>query len=116
MKNNDFNENGLSVLSIPGCHFCSESIEKLKKIKKRNPKLSITFIVLSRDLRALTKYKKEINGVFKLKLASNPDNFAVLAQLKFPAFLIIKNKKPIYRWSNDQFGVRAIDLLEAIKK
>ncbi len=111
----NFNENGLSVLTIPGCHFCFESIEKLKIIKKRNPNLSIIFIVCSRDKKSLIAYKKEINNAFHLKLSSNPDKLAELAQMRFPVFLRIRDKKPIYRWSNDQFGVRAIDLLESLK-
>jgi len=58
------------------------------------------------------KYNKEIAGDFLIRLAKNPDSLALTAGLRFPAFFKVKNKKPIYKWSNDQFNVLTIDRIE----
>lgn len=108
----DFEKDGITVIAIPGCHFCFESIEKLKKIKKRNPKLSINFVVCCDEKKLLTDYIKEVNGAFTICNSKNPMALAKMSNHIFPSFIKVKNKKPIYSWSNDQFGVRAIDFIE----
>lgn len=108
----DFQKDGITVIAIPGCKFCFESIEKLKKIKRRKPSLSINFIVCCKEKQLLNDYKKEINGAFPVLNSKNPMGLANTAKRFFPSFVRVKNSKPIYLWSNDQFGVRAIDLIE----
>lgn len=108
----DFQKDGITVIAIPGCKYCFESIEKLKKIKKRRPSISIRFIVCCEEEELLTDYKKEVNGAFPVINSKNPTALANVAKGFFPSFVKVKNKTPIYLWSNDQFGVRAIDLIE----
>jgi thiol-disulfide isomerase/thioredoxin len=109
----EFKNDGLTVTTIPECPFCFGSIEKLKKIQKRNPKLKIDFIVCAKNIKYLKKYKNEINGAFSIRMAENADSLAITSGLRFPTFFLIKNKKPVYKWSNDQFGVCAIDEFES---
>ena len=109
----DFKFDGLTVATIPNCPFCFESIKTLKKIHKRNPNLKIEFIVCARNENYIKNYKKEINGDFPIRMAKNADSLALTAGLKFPAFFIVKNKKPLYKWSNDQFNVLTIDRIES---
>lgn len=108
----DFETDGITVIAIPGCHFCFESIEKLKKIKKRNPKLSIHFVVCSEEKNMLIDYLKEVNGVFTVCNSQNPTELSKMSKHIFPSFIMVKHKRPVYSWSNDQFGVRAIDFIE----
>lgn len=103
----------LMVIAIPGCPFCMGSIAKLKKIKKRNPNLSITFIVCSKDTLTLSEYKSEIGNSFNIQLADDIEQMINMANTKFPSFIKIENGQATYSWSNDQFGVRAIDDLES---
>lgn len=109
----DFKKNGLTVVAIVDCPFCFSSISKLKMIKKRNPNIAIDFVVCTKDKNYITNYIKEAEGVFKIRLAENPDSLALIAGWRFPTFIKVENKKPVYLWSNDQFGVRAIDQLES---
>ncbi len=109
---NDFKNDGLSVIAIPNCPYCFETIKKLKKIKKRTPQLKIDFIVCATSEKVIKNYTKEIGGQFEIRLSKSPNDLAKMARLTFPSFLLIKEKKPIYYWSNDQFGVRAIDEIE----
>ena len=108
----DFQNDGLIIATIPNCPFCFEAIDKLKKIKKRNPSLKIEYVVCVKNPIYVQNYKKEINGAFTVRTAMNPDELAKIAGLRFPSFFLMKDKKKIYKWSNDQFGVRAIDELE----
>lgn len=109
----DFKNNGLMVVTIPDCPFCFGAIEKLKILKRRNPQLKIEFVVCSTNKQTIQNYIKEINGEFSIRLANNPEKLAKTAGFKFPAFIKVQNKKPIYKWSNDEFGVRAIDDFES---
>jgi hypothetical protein len=106
-------ENGLLVLTIPGCPYCFESIGFLKKIQKRNPRLKIQFAVTGTEDKAyLTDYKREVNKVFDVALYTNASTLVKETGGRFPTFILVKNSEAIYAWSNDQFGVRAIDKLE----
>lgn len=109
----DFQHDGLTVVTIPDCPFCFGAIEKLKQIKKRNPSLTIDFVVCTKNKDYLKTYIQEIDGVFSIRTSFNPDSLAKVANFRFPAFIYVKNLKPTYLWSNDQFGVRAIDELES---
>ena len=104
----------LLVITIPNCPYCFEAIGRLKKIKQRNPKLCITFVVCTTDKKLIETYQNEIDGVFKITTTKNPEKMAELAGFSFPAFVQFTDNKPVYRWSNSQFGVRAIDLIESL--
>lgn len=109
---NDFVNADLVIITIPGCEYCHGSIPSLKLMKKRNPNMRIKMVVCSSDPKELKPYKKQIGSDFELQLASNPDSLAVVAGYAFPSFVMVKNNLPSQVWSNDQFGVRAKDVLE----
>jgi len=112
----DFKKNGLTVVTIPDCPFCFGAIEKLKTLKQRNPSLKIDFVVCSSKAEFLKTYKEEINGAFNVRTADNPDSLAKTSGFRFPAFFYVSELKPKNKWSNDQFGVRAMDDLESMLK
>jgi hypothetical protein len=114
-KVNNFEKinNGLSVVAIAGCPFCLESIGKLKLIKKRNPKLNIDFIVCTKDIKIVKDYQKIAGNSINVRLAQNSDSLAGLVGWRFPTFLEKKNDKLSLQWSNDNFGVRAVDQFES---
>ena len=109
---NEFTQNGLAVVTIPDCPYCFGAIQKLKLLKKRNPKLHIEFIVCTSKKEYIENYTKEINGLFQIRLAKNPQELAKTAEFRFPMFFKVELNKATYKWSNDQFGVRAIDDVE----
>ena len=108
----DLKSDGLKVISIPGCPFCVGSIPKLKKIKERYPEISIEYVLCSSDTNNLTSLRKEIDGKFALRLAKDKNGLAEISLGSFPAFAIVENGNASYIWSNDEFGVRAIDVVE----
>jgi hypothetical protein len=116
LNQNSYNENtienGLMVITIPNCPYCYEAIGRLKTLAKRNSNLKIEFVVCSSDSNSLTTYQEEIDGLFDIRLAKDRNKLARVAERAFPAFVEIKNNKFTYKWSNSQFGVRALDLIE----
>ncbi len=112
-SSSDFKKDGLMVISIADCPFCFGAIEKLKLIKKRNPSLNIEFVVCTKNKEYIKNYMEEIDNSFPIRLADNADSLVASANFRFPAFVVVRNKKPVYVWSNDEFGVRAIDQLES---
>jgi hypothetical protein len=109
----EFKNTDLAVITIPGCPYCMASIEKLKLIKKRNPSIRIHFIVCSDNKNDLKPYISEAKNELSVMLSSNIDFTAKIADHRFPTFIQIKGNRAVYKWSNDQFGVRAIDQLES---
>ena len=104
-------EQTLVVITIPGCPFCMESIERMRAFKERNPDIHIEYRVCSNDSNALTTYANETKGLFPVVLAENPDALAKTAGLRFPAF-VLTDGKTARKWSNNDFGVAALDEVE----
>jgi len=107
-------ENGLMVITIPNCPYCYQAIDQVKKLALRNPGLKIEYVVCSSDTNTISMYKKEIGGLFKIRIAKDRNELARVADGSFPAFVHVKNGKQTYKWSNSQFGVRALDLIEEL--
>lgn len=102
----------LVVLTIPGCPFCHESTIYSNLMQTRNPKLKIRYIVCAKDSNQIQPYQDKLDKKIEVLLAEDPNQAAKTAGGSFPAFLLIKNNKAIQKWSNDQFGVRAKDMVE----
>lgn len=103
----------LVVITIPGCRFCHESTIYSNLIQKRNPDLKIRYIVCAKDSNQIEPYRDKLDKKIAVVLAEDPNQAAKTAGGSFPAFLLIQNNKAIQKWSNDQFGVRAKDMVEA---
>lgn len=109
-------EHGLMVITIPNCPYCYQAIDQVKKLALRNPDLKIEYVVCSSDTNTISAYKKEIEGLFNIRLAKDRNKLAKVADGGFPAFVQIKNNNFIYKWSNSQFGVRALDVIEEVAR
>ena len=90
---NEFTQNGLAVVTIPDCPYCFGAIQKLKLLKKRNPKLHIEFIVCTSKKEYIENYTKEINGLFQIRLAKNPQELAKTAGFRFPMFFKVEQNE-----------------------
>lgn len=101
----------LVVVTIPGCPFCMESVHRMKSFKERNPKLNIEYRVCSADTDAITAYADIAKGAFPVVLATDRDALAKTAGLRFPAY-VLTDGKSARRWSNNDFGVAALDEVE----
>lgn len=111
-KHTELTGKKLVVIAIPGCPYCSSAMESMVNLKAKNPNLQIEYIVLSTDSEALVPYKKLSNGKIDVVLAENIDAMQAIAQGSYPSFVIVDGKKPLKRWSNNDFGVVALDQVE----
>jgi hypothetical protein len=107
LKNDEF-----VVVAIPGCMYCMESIEKLNKLKERNPDLKIRFLVLSSDDKDLKYYREIAAPSISVTKAKETKRFLEISKGGFPTFLSVKGGKIMKVWSNDSFGVLALDEVE----
>lgn len=99
----------LVVISLPGCSYCKESVERLREVKKLHTNLEVEYVVTSSDSMTLEFYKEVIKGEFPLRLASNPEEMSKLAQGRYPSFVLVDEKEPMKVWVNNTFGVTAMD-------
>jgi hypothetical protein len=81
-------------------------------LKARNPEMRIKFIVCTSNTEDLKDYIAEGGKDIVVSKTNNSETLSKMAEGKFPTFVMIKNNKATYRWSNDQFGCLAMDELE----
>ncbi len=104
----------LVVLSIPGCPYCLESIDRMLLMHKRLPDVEIEYVVCAtKDPKTTEWYQEKGGDAIHVRLAENPDAMSALALAHFPTFILVDgDKKPLKRWRNDNFGVMAMDEVE----
>ncbi len=102
----------LTVIAIPGCPFCYQSIDDLIRMKERTGVETIDFIVLTDDPQYLDWYKEEAGGELNI-ISSSHSYLPELANQQYPAFAY-GDGETVKVWSNDSFGVTAKDHLEDI--
>lgn len=105
--------NKLTVITIPNCPFCYEAIDKMLLLKKRVPSLEIEYRICSSDSSSINWYAEKGQGKINVVLASDPKAVSKIANHAFPAFVINDNNEKLLIWSNSDFGVQALDQVEA---
>lgn len=103
-------KDGLLVMAIPGCPYCLEATDELKKMKKANPQLNITFMVMGDPLNE-EPYRDIAEGKFKVISCDNPPLFNASVGSSYPTFMKVKKGVAIQYWTNNEFGVLAKDEL-----
>lgn len=102
----------LVVISIPECKYCMEALDRLLIMKTRVPELEIEYVVCSVDSTSVNWYKNKGGDNITARLAVNREEMAKIASHEFPTFVLVDNKHPLKVWSNDSFGVFAMDEVE----
>lgn len=96
------------LVAMPGCPYCLQAIGFLKEFQKRNPKVTVEFLVTSSNPETLEPYAKEIDGAFKISLTEKPEEIGNLVEGHFPSYILVQGDE-ISVWTNNNFGVRAFD-------
>ncbi len=99
----------LSIVVLPGCPYCYETISLMNEIISREPKLNIRYIVVSDSTVPLSFFSSKLDKRISVIRAKNQKNWIIMAQGGFPCMIMSEYDKIIYAWENDFFGVRAID-------
>lgn len=111
-KVKELEKDELVVLAIPGCPYCIESANKLNLLKSRNPEMNIRFLVCTSSDKDLSDYKKALNKSIPVEKTIDTKSLIEIAKNGFPTFLTLRNGSIQKAWSNDSFGVRAMDEIE----
>lgn len=104
------NKKKLVIIVLPDCPYCHESMIISKKLIERNPKLEIEYWVTG----DVTDSKIEKLKSNRISIIKNPeiDKTIYLTEGVFPTYALTNNKKLEKRWTNNEFGVLALDEIE----
>jgi len=107
-------QKSITVIVLPNCPYCYQSLSLMMKLKKRNPSISITYWVATSDtLPEKTAILRVMPKEFKAIQQHETKDISELTKGTFPCFVISNHKKVVKIWNNNQFGVRALDEIEA---
>ncbi|MES2556624.1 MAG: hypothetical protein V4604_10760 [Bacteroidota bacterium] len=107
----DIKTTKLVVISIPNCPFCQESVSRMLAFKERHPKVKIEYRVCVNDSLAndaVALYRKTTGNSIPVSKATDGKRLAGIADMSFPTFVLV-TKSGKMKWSNDHFGVGALD-------
>lgn len=103
----------LTVVVLPNCPYCYQSIILMKKIKERHPTISINYWVSSQDrLHSNIAILRVLPKDFNVTQHHDTDKISELVQGTYPCFILSDNGRAIKQWNNNQVGVSALDEME----
>jgi hypothetical protein len=103
----------LTVVVLPNCPYCYQSILLMKKIKERNPRITINYWVSTQDtLSSKTAILKVLPNEFKVTQRHDTDKISELVQGTYPCFILSEKGKAVKLWTNNQVGASALDEME----
>ncbi len=107
----------LTVVVLPNCPYCYQSILLMKKLKERNPQIIINYWISTSDsLPPKSAILKVIPKNFTSIQKYNTAEISALVKGTFPCFILSEKRKTIKLWNNNQFGVCALDEIEEFFK
>ena len=104
-------EKVLSIFVLPDCPFCHETINIAQLLAERNPTISIRFLITGTQSDKAFKRIKSAQMIVSQN--KEIDQTIYLTKGVFPTFVISENHKVVKRWTNNEFGVLALDEIEA---
>jgi hypothetical protein len=108
----DYQNTDLVLIAIADCPYCKRAVTELKALHERNPDLRMRMVVCTADSVWLKPYEEEAAGVFDVVMATDMDVMATHADGHFPAYVLVRDGKPVCRWTNNEWGPRAKDTVE----
>lgn len=109
------NKATLAVVVLPGCPYCEGSVKTMNQLQTQNPKLNITYYLVSDDSMAKAAYKKQLDKRIGVVYEKDAMRWMLAAEGVFPSYLLFDNKQLKAAWHNTTFGVRALDYLRAYR-
>lgn len=110
----DYNEADLVVIAIADCPYCKRAVTEMKALHERNPEMRMRMVVCTADSSWVEPYVNEAQGAFDVVMADNMDVMATHAGGHFPAYVQVHDGKPVCRWTNNEWGPVAKDIVEGM--
>jgi len=102
----------LSIIVLPDCSFCFETIEITKKLLKRNSNCSIEYIIASRPNEIPHGIADKIPKKCSIRLEYDVQKLAQLTHGAYPSYCISEKGEIVKLWRTEHFGTRALDEIE----
>jgi glutaredoxin len=99
----------LTVVVLPGCPYCHETIRFMNELLERESKLNIRYVVVAETNTPLLPFRQKLSKRIQVEKSAKPKEWIMMARGGFPTMILSENHKIVYAWENDQFGVKAID-------
>ena len=107
----------LSVVVLPGCPYCHESVKFMNQLIEREPKLRIQYVVIAETDNPLLPFRQKLSKRIPVIKSAKPKDWIIMAKGGFPCMILSENRKIEHAWENEHFGVKAIDeFIERAKK
>lgn len=106
-----FPENkSLTVVALPNCPYCVQSIELLNKlVKYKSNEVSVQYWILGSAIDDSLKYRRLLDKNIQIKRISMDTSILYLTEGAYPTFVLSEQGKAICAWDNNGFGIRAWD-------
>jgi len=108
----DYRDTDLLVIAIADCPYCKRAVTEMKALHERNAQLRMRMVVCTADSSWLEPYIEEAGGAFEVVMADDMDVLATHAGGHFPAYVLVRDGKPVCRWTNNEWGPVAKDIVE----
>ena len=108
----DYSASDLVVIAIADCPYCQRAVNDMNALHQRSPNLRMRMVVCAADSSWLEPYRAEAAGAFEVVMATDMDVMATQAGGHFPAYVLVRDGKPARRWTNNEWGPVAKDIVE----
>lgn len=103
----------LFIVILPGCPYCIETIELSKQMLHKNTNIKIRYMLTSEDQEGYWYFRKRLPKQIEVEIPDNPSIWMLTAAGEFPSYVLVKNQKVVKAWHNTEFGVQALDQINA---
>jgi hypothetical protein len=108
----DYKAVDLVAVFIVDCPYCKRAVYDLNKLQERNPTLRMRVVVCTSKIGSLDAYRATLHESIDVQMATDKKQLATHAGGHFPSFVLVKNDVPVSRWSNNEWGPVAKDIVE----
>lgn len=112
----DYADVDLVVIAIADCPYCKRAVSEMNALYERDPSLRMRMVVCTADSSWLEPYVLDANQDIEVTMASDKNRLATHAGGHFPAYVLVKDGKPVCRWSNNEWGPLAKDIVERTRE
>lgn len=105
----------LVITVLPGCPYCSQTINVMNKLSVQNKELKIIYYLVSNDPHSENLFRKKLKKRIGVSYTNEPERWMLAAEGVFPSYFLFDNKQLKRAWHNTTFGVRALDELRNFK-
>ncbi|WP_107039855.1 hypothetical protein [Brumimicrobium mesophilum] len=112
-ENADTFQRGLTMIALPGCPFCFEKLEEMKRVKAIYPELPMYVLVVNDDELAAENYREASEGMIEVELFPKSTLLRNIVGDGYPNMMYNSGNKgsKLINWNNSGFGSASWDFI-----